>query len=1137
MCYFSFLLMALTVASINVRSLISPVRCLSIFDFLSNMEADVFFLQECWLPYMENYKTFEEKWSYGCSVWSGCNENKSGGIGILFKNKGIEIKNVKILVDGRALVVKIVYLEQEFLLINIYASPDKHERFQLLELISSELVLSGGVVMGGDFNCVLSGKDKGGGSEEIKLDKTSGLLNRIKKDFGLTDVFRHLHPNEPGFTWYNAKGTRKSRLDMVFTTKHLSCSECKLEPSFFSDHMILIAKINFDVTASKGPGVWKLNNKLLEDEELRNTFRVKYERWRTLKEMFESECEWWEWVKSEIKKFFVKVGRNKVQKEKRQEKSLQGKLQRLYRLGGMGLDVYKEINEIKLELKGFFKKKCEKIIFLSKVEHVEKNEKCTRFFFKKVVENNKVMTALKNQQGISRRKGEEMIGIAEGFYSDLYKERRINEEKLSMVLNKVEGGVSNSKKEELEKEITVEELDTAVKTFKKNKTPGGDGLGLEFYLGFWELLRIDLMGVFKEMYRKGEMPLSFRQGVIILLYKKGDREELKNWRPISLQCFDYKLLAKVITNRLSKVISSVIHADQVCAIPGRRVLDSLVLLRDSIGYCKERKNKLCILNLDLEKAYDRVVHKYMFAVLEKMGFPKGFVKWIRVMYTNIESRILINGMLSRPVTIQSGVRQGCPLSPLLFICSIEILGHLIRMDPLINGVKIPGSGGKENKCIMYMDDVTVACTNELSVEQVLKHTDSFCEISGSKLNMGKCECMVYGERESFPNIKICFKKDFIQILGIKFDSYGSGQKNWEELVGKVAKKIGFWGLRDLTLEGKVLIIKTMILPLVLYVAAIIPPPRMVLNCLIRQVMGFFWGSKCERLKRSVVYKEKVYGGKGVPDLTFLLWLKFVHTQIDLCLFKNNKASFFVKFYLGGILRKLGLYKTANNVPSAFEVPYCFSRIEWFFKEYDLIKTEVEQWRVYKKIKQFVQDKTVVCTVGQFPHDVAEGVWKDVAHPKLLNKHKDLAWQTAHGILPTRGTMYKRDLVRSPRCPRSRCGEEETAGHLFWDCAFAKEVWKESSKQLHLGKCILNKNLMLLGIRQEKIDKERWFLVWSAILCVREALWKARNMLICKGVVIGSREVVQLAEYYLCDYRRRKHSEDSTPRGTKRKMCS
>lgn len=212
-------------------------------------------------------------------------------------------------------MVKIVYLEQEILLINIYAS-DKHERFQLLELISSELVLSGEVVMGGDFNCVLSGKDKGGGSDEIKLDKTSGLLNRIKKDFGLTDVFRHLHPNEPGFTWHNAKGTRKSRIDMVFTTKHLSCSECKLEPGFFSDHMILIAKINFDVTASKGPGVWKLNNKLLEDEGLRNTFRVKYETWRTLKEMFESECEWWEWVKSKIKKFFVKVGRKKLRKRK-----------------------------------------------------------------------------------------------------------------------------------------------------------------------------------------------------------------------------------------------------------------------------------------------------------------------------------------------------------------------------------------------------------------------------------------------------------------------------------------------------------------------------------------------------------------------------------------------------------------------------------------------------------------------------------------------------------------------------------------------------------------------------------------------------------------------------------------------------
>lgn len=172
-------------------------------------------------------------------------------------------------------------------------------------------------------------------------------------------------------------------------------------------------------------------------------------------------------------------------------------------------------------------------------------------------------------------------------------------------------------------------------------------------------------------------------------------------------------------------------------------MDSLVLIRDAICYAKDRNIRLVVLNLDFGKAFDRIPHQFLLQVLEKMGFPERFLAWLGLLYNCLISRILVNGHQSKAVNICSGIRQGCPLSPLLYVACIELLAQILRKNKWIKGIDIPGTGRLTATCVLYMDDVTHLATDVLSVWRAMDLTDWYGQASGSKLNRSKSEAMLF----------------------------------------------------------------------------------------------------------------------------------------------------------------------------------------------------------------------------------------------------------------------------------------------------------------------------------------------------------------------------------------------------------
>jgi len=199
---------------------------------------------------------------------------------------------------------------------------------------------------------------------------------------------------------------------------------------------------------------------------------------------------------------------------------------------------------------------------------------------------------------------------------------------------------------------------------------------------------------------------------LTLLPKKGDLEDIKCWRPVSLLCSDYKLLSKVLANRLANVMDSVVHPDQTYCVPGRSIFDNIFFYLIEVS---KMLNLNCgFISLDQEKAFDRIEHCFLWKVLNAFGFSESFINYIKVLYNDVESILKVNGGLCTPFTVFRGIRQGCALSGMLYSLAIEPLLNQIRCK--LQGVILPKC---RNKFILSAYDVTVCINGQSDIQALL----------------------------------------------------------------------------------------------------------------------------------------------------------------------------------------------------------------------------------------------------------------------------------------------------------------------------------------------------------------------------------------------------------------------------------
>ncbi|KAJ1167540.1 hypothetical protein NDU88_007931 [Pleurodeles waltl] len=1080
-------------------------------------------IQECSIPFSASYTHLEQQWAFGPSFWSGGNSSRSVGVATLVRGRSFTVDSVTELEGGRALVVDGSWAGEPVRLINVYAPSDVGERRELFQRLRPQLVTSRTIMMGGDFNCILdSGGRCGTRAKEGWLDDGAKLLAEMVGEASRTNVIGSMGADARNFTWSRPDGSVRSRIDFVFTSRSVRIRQHSMVTVHFSDHRAIRFQGELTGKFLTGPGTWKLNSSLLGREDVQEELRRTYSEWQDMKDTFQSVGEWWEWVKGRIQDFFKNVGRKAARGRKREFSRVQQQLQELHDLQLRGWDVMNPLEAVKKELSEHFHEESRRIIFRSKVENLEKGEKCNSFFFKKIHSAHTPLVQLRNREGILCDTKEDIRKAVTDFYGDLYSEKMSDGDQAERFLAGIPRKDSTPAWEVLNAPLTLEELHIAVKSFKSGKTPGSDGLPIEFYTSQWDLVGPDLLELYEEMEQEGVMPHTLREGTIALLYKhKGERCDLKNWRPISLLNVDYKILAKTMVNRLKSAMGELVHPDQTCGVPGRRVADSLALIRDTIQYITDRNIHAALVCLDQEKAFDRVSHEFMERVLQGFGLGERFCNYVRIMYTDIFSSVMVNGWKTDPFPIRSGVRQGCPLSPSLFVLVIELLAEYIRKNPNIRGIPTPGDAKKEVKCSLYMDDVTLFCTDGKSVQSLLEACKDFGKASGAKINVDKSQAKLFG-RWDLCNEPLPFpiEAGLVKILGIWFGGPGAAAKSWNERLAKVKQKLGFWSLRHLSIEGKALVLRNDALPVLQYLTQAWPLLANVARAVNSMVFHFVWHSKMDRVKRTVMHKEHRKGGKAVPDIPTILRAFFVCGCVRITLTNENKdhsAYKVFRFFLLPVWRRLGWDKWENATMFNWDLPWYYKEIEKFVVEFGLKCVTPSLWKP-RTIHRLIRSMDTTEPVSDLPPATATRVWENVSSPSLTNRHKDIAWMAVKGGLPVRSFMHSRGLCPHRECQRG-CPAEEPTYHLFWACPFAQRLRGALKQEMeaHIPYPNITHHSVLYGLFPKTHSVEAIQGCWRILCCVKDILLYARTRLVTNGEVVSREACRRMVLNLLRDY--------------------
>ncbi|KAJ4933329.1 hypothetical protein JOQ06_030161, partial [Pogonophryne albipinna] len=417
----------------------------------------------------------------------------------------------------------------------------------------------------------------------------------------------------------------------------------------------------------------------------------------------------------------------------------------------------------------------------------------TSFFFGLEKKNGqrRVIHSLLSDTGQEITEPSQIRRRAVSFYSTLYTSEYEEGETLSEGFCNELPQVSEETNSLLEGPLTIQELQTALQGMQGRRAPGIDGLSVEFYKADWDVLSHDLLDVFNESLASGSMPMSCRRAVITLLPKKGNLQDIKNWRPVYLLCVDYKLLSKALATRLGRAVEQVIHRDQTYCVPGRSMVDNVHLIRDVLEVSSSLGINTGLISLDQEKAFDRVEHSFLWKVMEKFGFSAGFIAKIKVLYNKIESVLKFNGGLCAPFRVCRGVRQGCALSGMLYALSLEPLLNKIRSK--LQGLFLPGFGGGM-VLSAYADDIIVFIRDQKDTDILVDIVRDFSSVSAARVNWRKSEALAVGEWSGgLPVLpqNMIWKKDGLKYLGVFLGNKSIVLRNWD-VIGKIEGKLSKW---------------------------------------------------------------------------------------------------------------------------------------------------------------------------------------------------------------------------------------------------------------------------------------------------------------------------------------------------------
>jgi hypothetical protein len=366
--------------------------------------------------------------------------------------------------------------------------------------------------------------------------------------------------------------------------------------------------------------------------------------------------------------------------------------------------------------------------------------------------------------------------------------------------------------------------------------------------------------------------------LLTLIPKEMGARSMKKYRPISLCNCNFKIFSKVLTLRLGKIANRLISPQQTTFIGGRYILESVVVAHEVVHNIDKGKNPGVVLKLDYEKAYDRVNIDFLFEILSTRGFSKRWISWIEHIVKGGPVGVTLNGHDGSFFKTGKGLRQGDPLSPLLFNLVGDVLTRMLIKAAEKNLIKgLSTSPRQEVISLQYADDTILF--SDINRDHLMNLKGSLAiyeQLSGMRINFHKSELIPINlDQEQIHNIAHIFScpvGDFpIKYLGVPLHFEKLRREDIQPLVDKIINKISGWKGKLLSHAARVILIKTCIASIPVYLLSFIKFPTWAIKAISSQMANCLWNDNEDRHKWHLVNWVKVsmkkeFGGLGIPNL-------------------------------------------------------------------------------------------------------------------------------------------------------------------------------------------------------------------------------------------------------------------------------
>ena len=899
---------------------------------------------------------YAREWKSGIYMSCTPEPRAQAGVAILYRH-GLEVHHISEGTDkhGRLVWNLIELHSKKILIVGVYAPSQgdectffKNSIFSVLENEEYDHV-----VLGGDWNLGMDSELDYYGytqADQVRPKSRKELHSQVNK-FDLLDIYRELHPNGHEKTWRKwnkAKrvADKEARLDYFLVDTSLATyiqqvgATTPFNNSF--DHRPVILTLDFS-NVVRGPGYWKFNNSMLDDQEFLKKVddqiaRIVYEYQEPVRPEVPNTYDlreilymtpaqraavpsslnphqFLEFLLFSIKGVARRYGKEKkvnllsrremAEEAVRRATTTHDELVNKIRSGQLG-ENEEELIKVKSEIMGFQKVIIDIDTHLSEGAYIRCGAKwkCESEAPTKIFLQQEKWRGQQRFIGILEVEGDnpdevrvvthqpEIEKQINTFYTELYRKRETSSSESDLKEFMGDVGYESFKNcankntpnyiyEQASQELSREEILFAIENGKHGVAPGISGFSREFYQKFAPNLIDFIMKYIDFSEQNGILSKQQRVGIITLLPKgTKDKRALKNWRPITLLSTLYKIISGAIGNRFKKILPYIIHQDQKGFVDGRQISDVTRLLFDTITDAySERGKKGIIMSIDFEKAFDSVSFSFIERVIESAGFPEKLKQWVSILLNDFNSHVNHAGNLLPQINLGRGARQGDPIASILFVLSIEILLTSIRTNEQITPYKFSKNFNEakiESILEAFADDVNLIMPrSERTLREVILTLEKFETLSGLRVNKDKTQVLRIG-RDATSDPILCPDLGLkwvskLKILGIFLSANPSEmEENLKDKIKEISDLLGKWTFRNMTVYGRIQIVKSLALSKVTHLIQVIPNPSQTLIFDLQRIINnFVW--KGSQQKKIVVREEYAQlphnkGGLSIPNL-------------------------------------------------------------------------------------------------------------------------------------------------------------------------------------------------------------------------------------------------------------------------------